>query len=94
MSELEALAGLSGEQLHILRHSLGLTYGEVMYRNHFVTGEGSLDHPGCMALVSAGLMKRYPAERAGGMDTFIVTDAGKDAARARSEPTPKTGEDA
>ena len=51
---------MTPEQLHILQHSLGLDeYGRgTMYRNHFVTGEGSLDHPHCVALVEAGLMNQ------------------------------------
>jgi hypothetical protein len=77
----------SAAQIHILRHSLGLTYGEEMYRNHFVTGEGSIDHPDCMALSAAGLMRRVEGSAlSGGMDVFVVTDAGKLVAQAH---TPK-----
>ncbi len=69
---------LSSTQLQILRHSLGLTRGKDMYRNHFVTGEGSLDHPDCMALVEMGLMTRRSGnELSGGDDVFRVTDTGK-----------------
>jgi hypothetical protein len=65
-------------QLDILRHSLGLTRSKTPYRNHFVTGPGSKDHPSCMALVDAGLMERNaPTDLSGGMDCFMVTDAGK-----------------
>lgn len=75
----------SAAQVHILRHSLGLTYGEEMYRNHFVTGEGSTDHPDCMALVAAGLMARQHGNAlTGEMDVFFVTDAGKCVAREHS----------
>ena len=75
----------SAEQVHILRHSLGLTYGDTIYRNHFVTGEGSDDHPHCMALVEAGLMRRTePNAATGGMDLFRVTEAGKAVAVAHS----------
>jgi hypothetical protein len=57
--------------LHILQHSLGLDeYGRgTFYRNRFVTGEGSTDHPLCMELVALGYMKRFPAvELFGGSD--------------------------
>ena len=76
---------LTPEQVHILRHSLGLTNGEAMYRNHFVTGEGSDDHPDCLALVAMGLMIRRGGNAlTGEMDLFIVTETGKQAALAHS----------
>lgn len=78
--------------LHILQHSLGLDeYGRgTFYRNRFVTGEGSTDHPLCMELVSLGYMKRFPAvEMFGGSDAFIVTEEGKRAAVAESPSPPK-----
>lgn len=83
---------MTPEQLHILQHSLGLDeYGRgTMYRNHFVTGEGSLDHPHCVALVEAGLMnQRVDHPLAGGDDLFTVTDAGKRAAVESSPAPPK-----
>lgn len=71
------------QQIHILRHSLGLTYSATPYRNHFCTGEGGKDHADCMALVEAGMMERHrPSELSGGMDVFTVTEAGKAAAIA------------
>ena len=74
-------ANLTKAQEHILLHSLGLTYGTKMYRNHFVTGEGSVDHPDCMALVEMGMMRRQAGNQlTGGDDAFFVTDAGKQAA--------------
>ncbi|NLS02288.1 hypothetical protein HGP14_02750 [Rhizobium sp. P32RR-XVIII] len=83
---------MDAKQLHILQHSLGLDpYGRgTMYRNHFVTGEGSMDHADCMALVEAGYMgvrKNHPL--AGGDDGFWVTEAGKRAAVANSPAPPK-----
>lgn len=66
------------EELHILRHSLGLTYGDTMYRNHFVTGEGSIDYPFCEALVAKGLMRKgRPSAITGDMDAYFVTEEGK-----------------
>jgi len=83
---------VKAEQLHILQHSLGLDqYGRgTFYRNHFVTGEGSMDHADCMALVDAGYMgvrKNHPLTD--GDDGFWVTEAGKRAVREHSPAPPK-----
>lgn len=83
---------MTPDQLHILQHSLGLDeYGRgTMYRNHFVTGEGSIDHPVCMELVGIGYMtRRANVELCGGDDVFNVTEAGKQAAVADSPSPPK-----
>ncbi|MDC9651478.1 hypothetical protein [Xanthomonas perforans] len=76
----------------MLRHSLGTgEYGrERSYRNHFVTGAGSTDHPTCMQLVELGLMQRHSGNAlSGGDDIFTVTAAGRAAEAAQVEPTPK-----
>lgn len=65
--------------LHILQHSLGLdAYGRgEQYRNHFVTGEGSVDFPVCLDLVQRGLMTQHAGgPLCGDMDLFRVTPAG------------------
>ncbi|TDX72629.1 hypothetical protein EDE05_12850 [Neorhizobium sp. R1-B] len=83
---------MDAKQLHILQHSLGLDqYGRgTFYRNRFVTGEGSIDHPICMELVALGYMKRFQAvELFGGSDAFTVTEEGKRAAVAESPAPPK-----
>lgn len=85
-------ADLTKRQLHVLRHSLGV--GDdgkgVAYRNHFVTGEGSKDHPDCMALVALGLMtRRDGSPMTGGDDLFTVTDAGKAVAVSALEQEPQ-----
>jgi hypothetical protein len=88
----EAQAHLRGElpkpalaitraRLHVLQHSIGADqYGRIVRgggRNHFVTGEGSIDHRHCMVLVAAGLMTRRAGSAiSGGDDIFTVTDAG------------------
>ena len=67
--------------LHILQHSLGVDrFGRgPQYRNHFVTGEGSTDHPDCMKAVAQGLMERHAGSPlTGEMDLFVVTDAGRE----------------
>jgi len=79
--------------LHILQHSLGVDQhgqGE-QYRNRFVTGEGSDDHPICTALVAAGLMAMRDGASLpfGGMDLFHVTDEGKTFVAEHSPPPPK-----
>jgi len=69
---------LTGKMIHILLHSLGLTRGTEMYRNHFCTGSDSTDHVDCMALVEAGYMtRRANVEMYGGDDLFHVTETGK-----------------
>lgn len=83
---------MDSKQIHILQHSLGLDqYGQgTFYRNRFVTGEGSLDHADCMALVDAGYMgvrRNHPL--AGGDDFFWVTEAGKVAVVEESPAPPK-----
>lgn len=76
-----------GDILHILQHSLGVDkFGRgKMYRNHFVTGEGSIDHPVCIEAVECGLMTRHAGNAlTGEMDLFVVTDAGRAYVLARS----------
>ena len=88
MSGGAAPVGGWGRQLLILRHAIGLNddgkagkHGE--YRNHFVTGKGSNDYADCMALVASGhMIRRAGSELTGGDDLFMVTDAGRSAARA------------
>ncbi|MDP9590640.1 UNVERIFIED_ORG: hypothetical protein J2W19_003204 [Shinella zoogloeoides] len=82
---------MNAEQLHILQHSLGLDpCGRgTMYRNSFVTGAGSTDHPACMALVAKGFMtRRAKVQLYGGDDIFTVTDAGKRAVVAEGPKAP------
>ncbi len=83
-------AGQPAVGLTILQHALGVDrYGRgEQYRNHFVTGKGSKDFDGCMALVDAGLMTRTPGNAiTGGDDLFRVTPAGVDFVALQS-PTP------
>jgi hypothetical protein len=82
----------AARRLHILQHALGVDEfgrGE-QYREHFVTGEGSDDHPDCMALFEAGLMtRRANIEMYGGMDLFRVSDAGRAYVAEHSPAPPK-----
>lgn len=76
---------LTQSELHVLRHSLGTGQdgSSPGYRNHFVTGTGSTDHPTCMQLVDLGLMQRRSGSAiSGGDDIFTVTAEGRVAARA------------
>jgi hypothetical protein len=75
---------VSPEQLQILRHALGTDDDGCgrSYRNHFVAGEGSTDFALCMALVESGHMARLSGNAlTGGDDLFMVTDAGRAAAK-------------
>ena len=69
--------GVTAKQEHILKHSLGLTYGNKIYRNHFVTGKGSPDFDSCVTLTKAGYMTRQHLPDHGGSDIFRVTAKGK-----------------
>lgn len=83
---------MESKLLHILQHSLGLDQygGGEPYRNHFVTGPGSKDHPACMDLVGLGFMTRRDGNPlSGGDDIFRVTDAGKVAVTKHSPTPPK-----
>jgi len=92
MAERTTTSALSEQQLHILRHALGV--GEdgcgTSYRSHFVTGKGGADHQHCMALVERGYMvQRTGNAVTGGDDLFMVTDAGRAAAREQTPHPPK-----
>ena len=78
---------MMADMLHILQHALGVDkFGRGdQYRRHFVTGEGSLDHPTCMEAVAQGLMTRHSGNAlTGEMDLFLVTDKGRAFVAARS----------
>jgi hypothetical protein len=83
---------MDAQILHTLQHSLGVDeYGRGdQYRNHFVTGEGSVDYPICMAAVERRLMNRRAGNALSGGDwIFHVTDAGKAWMAERSPEPPK-----
>lgn len=70
---------LSREELHLLRHSLGLddTGRGKQYRNYFVTGPGGADFAKLKELEARGMVTDHgPRELTGGMHTFCVTPAG------------------
>lgn len=77
---------LTPDQLHILRHSLGLdrSGSGKTYRNHFATTPESDDWPHLIELCRLGLMKDHgPVEMWGGMHGFIVTEAGQKLAKEK-----------
>lgn len=79
-------------ELHILQHSLGVDqFGRGrQYRNHFVTGPGSVDFPHCMALIEKGLMvRREGGTLTGGDYVFYVTDEGRRWMAENSPAPPK-----
>jgi hypothetical protein len=84
---------LTPKELHILKHALGVPDAKrapkEFYRSHFVTGVGSVDHPGCMRLAELGLMSRRPGSAlSGGDDIFLVTKAGEQFVRAHLNESP------
>ncbi len=72
------MEALTPQQIHILKHSLGLTYTKKSYRNYFNAGPGHADMPDIQALVKLGLMEEFsmnPEIFPG--KYFRVTEAGK-----------------
>ncbi|TGQ19150.1 MAG: hypothetical protein E5V67_22815 [Mesorhizobium sp.] len=69
-------------QRDLARHALGLDgRRKESYRNYFVTGEGSTDHPHWLAMVEAGYATRRSGSiLTGGDDFFRLTRAGADLA--------------
>lgn len=49
---------MNKQQLHILRHALGLTYRPRHDRNHFAAPPVTEDFDVCEQLVAAGLMRK------------------------------------
>ena len=78
--------GVSGDELHVLLHALGLTdpFQVESYRNRFVAGDGHADMASIRRLCEAGLMQevRAPGFLPGGDRVFQVTEAGTALARA------------
>lgn len=70
MSKVE----LNETQDHIIRHSLGITNGRIVYRNHFAVSDGSDDHRTILELVEMGLMER--GRTSSTLIFFHVTPAG------------------
>ena len=81
---------LTDEERHIMEHATGWESRQPLYRNYFVTGEGTPDYPVVKKLCERGLMRqtRGPSEISGGMPIFAVTDAGIEELR---KPTPAAG---
>ena len=69
---------LTPEELHVLRHSLGLDmHGRGrQYRNHYCTGEGSTCWPTIQTLITKGLMVAGHTQSSGN-NFFHVTREGK-----------------
>ena len=84
---------MTDEQRLLARHALGLpNRNNRSYRNRFVTGPGSDEHPNSdhdhwMAMVAAGLAWRRDGKKLpfGGDDLFGLTLAGATAAKRRNE---------
>lgn len=75
---------ITKEQLHILRHSLGLddTGRGREYRNHYAIATSCSGWPEVQALIEKGLMKDTGVVPMWGeLHGVVVTEAGKEAAR-------------
>lgn len=74
---------LTGSQIHILKHALGLNRRQTPYRNHFVASEGHTDMPDIKILVGLGLMTEATTDFLDfSSQCFHVTDEGKRVALA------------
>lgn len=83
---------LTGQQLHILQHALGLDEFGLgkSYRNHFVTGPDCDDYTTCNGLVERGLMSARKVSFLHKVDVcFVVTDLGRSVVQAESPAPPK-----
>lgn len=69
---------MNTDQLDLARHALGLPNKQrKSYRNHFVTGPGSLDYDNWQAMVAAGEATRRAGNAlTGGDDLFRLTILG------------------
>jgi len=67
------------KQIEIMKHALGLAWGETDYRNHFCAAEGHADWEELLKLESECLMRRihHPRELEK-QATFMVTNDGKE----------------
>ncbi len=78
---------MTPRQLDLARHALGLpNKRRQSYRNHFVTGDWSVDYGDWQAMVAAGLARRRAGNAlTGGDDLFWLTKEGATAALKRGE---------
>jgi hypothetical protein len=73
------MPNLTKDEQHVLRHTLGLDYKAVPFRNHFCAGPGHAD----MAVLTSLVQKGYMVERANHLDemaacsVYHVTEEGK-----------------
>jgi hypothetical protein len=76
---------MTPEQRTLARHALGLDRRQKRsYRNRFITGPGSTDHPAWMQMEKEGnARRRAGSEITGGDDLFVLTFKG---ALAAMEP--------
>lgn len=78
---------LTERQITLARHALGLPNGaRKSYRNYFVTGADSTDHPDWEAMVASGAaVRRGPLEIFGDDYCYHLTRSGADAALQEGE---------
>lgn len=90
---------MTSVQIDLARYALGLpNTRRISYRNHFVTGPGSDDHPHWLAMVERGYARRRDGGLfSGGNDVFWLTTSGatralKPGERLHPETFPQEGE--
>lgn len=81
------MADLTAQQRDLARHALGLDgRRKQSYRNRFVTGPESIDHPAWMQMLADGFARRLDGNQlTGGDDLFWLTAAGARAALGPGE---------
>jgi DNA-binding PadR family transcriptional regulator len=89
---------LSEEELHILKHSLGISYIQWYerekidnpYRNYFYTSKNSVDYPIIQKLIKKGLMEDMQRSWSEDASYYYVTNKGIDIAKqSAKESIPK-----
>jgi hypothetical protein len=83
----EVCTDLTTQERYLMEHATGWRTRIPLYRNHFVTSEGTTDWVTIQALCTRSLMRLRcgPSELSGGGSVFIVTDSGIAALRAAKE---------
>lgn len=68
---------LRENELHIIRHALGLNRAKESYRNHFCAGPDHDEMPAIKSLVDLGFMRASHTINEGRDTIYVVTPAGR-----------------
>lgn len=78
---------MTPRQIELARHALGLPHhSRTSWRNHFVTGEGGVNHAAWSMMVSEGdALRRKGSVLTGCDDLFLLTRQGAEKALKKGE---------